>query len=62
LIERVLLPYVDGHEVAAHMKVSKAAAGVVLQMDGGFTADAGRWPRRTVASAAYGSAEATCMR
>jgi len=48
LIERVLSPHADsGHEVAAHMKVSKKAApGTVLQMDGGFTATVlGRWPR-----------------
>ena len=48
LIERVLSPNADsGHEVAAHMKVSKKPApGTVLQMDGGFTAIVlGRWPR-----------------
>ncbi|MDB5931458.1 MAG: S-adenosylmethionine--tRNA-ribosyltransferase-isomerase, partial [Polaromonas sp.] len=35
-----------GHEVAAHMKVSKKPLpGAVLQMDGGFTATLlGRWP------------------
>ncbi|MBT9477326.1 tRNA preQ1(34) S-adenosylmethionine ribosyltransferase-isomerase QueA, partial [Polaromonas sp.] len=47
LIERVLSPHVDaGHEVAAHMKVSKKPLpGAVLQMDGGFTATLlGRWP------------------
>ena len=40
LIERVLSPSSDaGHEVAAHMKVSKKPLpGAVLQMDGGFTA------------------------
>ena len=50
LIERVLSPDADsGHEVAAHMKVSKKpAAGAVLQMDGGFTATLlGRWPQVT---------------
>ncbi len=48
LIERVLAPSADsGHEVAAHMKVSKKPApGTVLQMDGGFTATVlGRWPQ-----------------
>lgn len=42
LIERVL----TGHEVVAHMKVSKKpAAGTVLQMTGGYTAELlGRWP------------------
>jgi S-adenosylmethionine:tRNA ribosyltransferase-isomerase len=48
LIERVLSPQADsGHEVAAHMKVSKKPApGTVLQMDGGFTATVlGRWPQ-----------------
>jgi len=42
LVERVL----PGHEVAAHMKVSKKPpAGTVLQMDGGYTAELlGRWP------------------
>ena len=42
LIERVL----DGHEVAAHMKVSKKPPpGTVLRMAGGFTAELlGRWP------------------
>ncbi|QBK06321.1 tRNA preQ1(34) S-adenosylmethionine ribosyltransferase-isomerase QueA [Hylemonella gracilis] len=42
LIERVL----TGHEVVAHMKVSKKpAAGTVLQMTGGYTATLlGRWP------------------
>ncbi len=48
LIERVLSPHADsGHEVAAHMKVSKKPApGTVLQMDGGFTATVlGRWPQ-----------------
>ena len=47
LIERVLSPDADsGHEVAAHMKVSKKPAlGAVLQMNGGFTATLlGRWP------------------
>ena len=47
LIERVLSPHSDaGHEVAAHMKVSKKPLpGAVLQMDGGFTATLlGRWP------------------
>ncbi len=42
LIERVL----TGHEVVAHMKVSKKpAVGTVLQMAGGYTAELlGRWP------------------
>jgi len=42
LIERVL----GGHEVAAHMKVSKKPpVGTVMTMDGGFTATLlGRWP------------------
>lgn len=47
LIERVLsLTPEAGHEVAAHMKVSKKPLpGAVLQMDGGFTAKLlGRWP------------------
>ncbi|CAM3422541.1 tRNA preQ1(34) S-adenosylmethionine ribosyltransferase-isomerase QueA [Polaromonas hydrogenivorans] len=47
LIERVLSPHADaGHEVAAHMKVSKKPLpGAVLRMDGGFTATLlGRWP------------------
>ena len=47
LIERVLSPDADsGHEVAAHMKVSKKPLpGAVLQMDGGFTATLlSRWP------------------
>ena len=47
LIERVLSPTPQaGHEVAAHMKVSKKPLpGAVLQMDGGFTATLlGRWP------------------
>ena len=47
LIERVLSPGSDaGHEVAAHMKVSKKPQpGALLQMDGGFTATLlGRWP------------------
>ncbi len=47
LIERVLSPGSDtGHEVAAHMKVSKKPLpGAVLQMDGGFSAILlGRWP------------------
>jgi S-adenosylmethionine:tRNA ribosyltransferase-isomerase len=47
LIERVLSLTPDaGHEVAAHMKVSKKPLpGAVLQMDGGFTATLlGRWP------------------
>ncbi len=43
LIERVL----TGHEVVAHMKVSKKPpAGTVLRMDGGFEATLlGRWPQ-----------------
>jgi S-adenosylmethionine:tRNA ribosyltransferase-isomerase len=47
LIERVLSPDADsGHEVAAHMKVSKKPLpGAVMHMDGGFTATLlGRWP------------------
>ena len=47
LIERVLSLHADaGHEVAAHMKVSKKPLpGAVLQMEGGFTATLlGRWP------------------
>lgn len=47
LIERVLSPdAASGHEVAAHMKVSKKPLpGAVMQMDGGFTATLlGRWP------------------
>jgi S-adenosylmethionine:tRNA ribosyltransferase-isomerase len=42
LVERVL----PGHEVIAHMKVSKKpAAGTVLLMTGGYTAELlGRWP------------------
>ena len=42
LVERVL----SGHEVVAHMKVSKKPPlGTVLQMAGGFTAELlGRWP------------------
>ena len=47
LIERVLSPDADsGHEVAAHMKVSKKPQpGAVMQMDGGFAATLlGRWP------------------
>ena len=47
LIERVLSLHADaGHEVAAHMKVSKKPLpGAVLQMIGGFTATLlGRWP------------------
>ena len=47
LIERVLSPDADsGHEVAAHMKVSKKPLpGAIMQMDGGFTATLlGRWP------------------
>ena len=47
LIERVLSPDPDtGHEVAAHMKVSKKPQpGAVLQMEGGFHAKLlGRWP------------------
>lgn len=47
LIERVLSPdAASGHEVAAHMKVSKKPQpGAVLHMDGGFTATLlGRWP------------------
>ena len=47
LIERVLSPDAhSGHEVAAHMKVSKKPRpGAVLQMDGGFSAKLlGRWP------------------
>lgn len=50
LIERVLSPHADeGHEVAAHMKVSKKPLpGAVLQMDGGFTATLlGRWPEES---------------
>lgn len=50
LIERVLSPHTDsGHEVAAHMKVSKKPLpGAVLQMDGGFTATLlGRWPEES---------------
>jgi S-adenosylmethionine:tRNA ribosyltransferase-isomerase len=44
LVERVLA----GHEVVAHMKVSKKpAAGTVLAMDGGFSATLlGRWPEQ----------------
>ncbi len=48
LIERVLSLSADaGHEVAAHMKVSKKPLpGAVMQMDGGFTATLlGRWPQ-----------------
>ena len=48
LIERVLSPHADaGHEVAAHMKVSKKPRpGDVMRMDGGFTATLlGRWPQ-----------------
>ena len=47
LIERVLSPdAASGHEIAAHMKVSKKPLpGAVMQMDGGFTATLlGRWP------------------
>ena len=47
LIERVLPSNPsDGHEVAAHMRVSKKPLpGAVLRMDGGFTATLlGRWP------------------
>ena len=47
LIERVLSPDANsGHEVAAHMKVSKRPLpGAVMQMDGGFSATLlGRWP------------------
>ncbi len=47
LIERVLSVNANlGHEVAAHMKVSKKPLpGAVMQMDGGFTATLlGRWP------------------
>ena len=47
LIERVLSPDANsGHEVAAHMKVSKKPLpGAVMQMDGGFTATLlSRWP------------------
>ena len=47
LIERVLSPdAASGHEVAAHMKVSKKPSpGAVMQMKGGFTATLlGRWP------------------
>ena len=47
LIERVLSPDAEsGHEVAAHMKVSKKPLpGAVMQMDGGFSATLlGRWP------------------
>lgn len=50
LIERVLSPDANsGHEVAAHMKVSKKPLpGAVLQMDGGFTATLlGRWPEES---------------
>jgi S-adenosylmethionine:tRNA ribosyltransferase-isomerase len=48
LIERVLSPdAASGHEVAAHMKVSKKPLpGAVMQMEGGFTATLlGRWPK-----------------
>jgi S-adenosylmethionine:tRNA ribosyltransferase-isomerase len=48
LIERVLSPSANaGHEVAAHLKVSKKLQpGAVLQMAGGFTATLlGRWPK-----------------
>jgi S-adenosylmethionine:tRNA ribosyltransferase-isomerase len=48
LIERVLSPHTDsGHEVAAHLKVSKKPLpGAILQMEGGFTATLlGRWPQ-----------------
>jgi S-adenosylmethionine:tRNA ribosyltransferase-isomerase len=43
LVERVL----PGHEVVAHMKVSKKPpVGTMLRMDGGFTATLlGRWPQ-----------------
>jgi S-adenosylmethionine:tRNA ribosyltransferase-isomerase len=47
LIERVLSPSAEtGHEVAAHMKVSKKPRpGDVMHMDGGFSAKLlGRWP------------------
>ena len=47
LIERVLSPHAgEGHEVAAHLRVSKRPLpGAVLQMDGGFTATLlSRWP------------------
>ena len=47
LIERVLSPDANsGHEVAAHMRVSKKPlSGSVMHMDGGFTAILlGRWP------------------
>ena len=47
LIERVLShDAASGHEVAAHMRVSKKPLpGAVMQMDGGFTATLlGRWP------------------
>ena len=47
LIERMLSPDSNsGHEVAAHVKVSKKPLpGAVVQMDGGFTATLlGRWP------------------
>ncbi len=50
LIERVLSPNAaSGHEVAAHMKVSKKPLpGAVLQMIGGFTATLlGRWPEES---------------
>jgi S-adenosylmethionine:tRNA ribosyltransferase-isomerase len=50
LIERVLSPHARaGHEVAAHMKVSKKPLpGAVLQMIGGFTATLlGRWPEES---------------
>ncbi len=47
LIERVLSPdAASGHEVAAHLRVSKKLLpGAVLEMDGGFSATLlGRWP------------------
>lgn len=47
LIERVLSPdAASGHEVAAHMRVSKKPLpGAVMHMDGGFTATLlSRWP------------------
>ena len=47
LIERVLSPDAEsGHEVAAHLRVSKKPLpGAVMHMDGGFTATLlGRWP------------------
>ena len=49
LIERVLSPSPEsGHEVAAHIKVSKKPLpGAVMQMVGGFSATLlGRWPNK----------------